>query len=157
MPPANRCPASPWAPSTPAPLSLSSLFMLCMTPYRMEYPWVSLGQLSLLCHLPNSCVPPASSLVEWWRKQKRLWHSVNIAQQLQNHLCVIKILSSTNSKYSPVITSMKIFTSAKTSTWKINFPSNSLIERQCETWGRIYLRKGKVWLGHGWLPAKRLR
>lgn len=92
MIPSQCSSSSPW-PTFPLVLLVST------TPAGVEHP---LGQL---CPLPAPWSPPTCSLVGWGERL-----CVSTAQQQLKHPCIINTISSTNLKYSPILTAVKKIT-----------------------------------------------
>lgn len=78
-------------------------------------PLFILSQLSQLCVLPTSCIPPAYLLSQRVQNQK-LWHCASTVQQEQKHWCVTNTIVVINLKQSTVWVAMK----------KINFQPRPL-------------------------------
>ena len=95
LPPANQCPASPWA--AVAPLANSPVLLFSILSYGEEYPFGHLrsGSALLLVSYPQSF-----SWQDSMRSRKVL--SVRTAKQQLKHQYVVSIILTLNLKYSTV-------------------------------------------------------
>jgi len=87
---------------------LLSLRFYCWAWCHMVWniPLVSLGGLSWLCILPNSCPPPAlliGSQGAGRLRDRKSWCCARTVQQQPKHCCIINTILTTNTKHSTTL------------------------------------------------------